>query len=111
MKYYEEEFTINALKDYTFRFVKLSPIDILSISNDVIGSKEDDKLYKRFLTNAIESTQVKVNEKWLPVKEMNSETYYPAIIESKPKALLEITNRFFKTVIEPTFIESNESQK
>lgn len=105
-KYYEIEFKV---KDFTFRFKRLSPIDILAIANDIeiYAGNYDTGLYKKYLSEVLENTEVSVNGKWLPVKEGNN--YYPVSLADDYRSLREIVNRFFKEVITPVFTESSES--
>lgn len=109
MNYWDKEFTVEGAKDLLFKFREMSPIDILTISNDVemFAGTYDNGLYKKYLTEVLENTLVKVNNTWLPVKEGNN--YYPASLKTNLKALREITNNFFVEVIRPVFIDSSES--
>lgn len=107
MKYYEEEFTFG--KD-TFRFKKMSPIEVLSIANQMemyIGTNETE-IYKKYLEEVLENTEVKVMDKWLSVKDGNN--YFPAYIAEDYKTLRKIVARFFSEVIKPIFTESDTSE-
>lgn len=121
MKYYEEEFTIDNFGDYHFRFIKLDPITLLDISNDLIlsqsGSKSPNEsledfekrkklAYRRYLTSAVESCEVKIKESWQKVKV--NDIYCPATLETNIIALTELTNKFFELVIKPVFIASDK---
>lgn len=106
MKYYEEEFKVG--KD-TFRFKKMSPIEVLSIANQMelyIGTTETD-IYKKYLAEVLENTEVKVGDKWLPVKEGNN--YLPAYLADDFRSLRQIISVFFDRVIKPIFTESSVS--
>lgn len=109
MKYWEEEFNISTNKDLKFRFKKMSPIDILAISNDIemYAGNNDSEVYKKYLIAVLENTEVKINNSWLPVKEGGN--YYPAYIQDDIRGLREIVNKFFVDVIKPIFIDSSGS--
>lgn len=111
MKYYEIEFTIEGLDNLSFKFKKMSPIDILTCANSMLQAQENDDMYKRYLITALENTEVKVMDKWFPVKEKGSEIYYPAGMEENLSAMFFITNRFFSEVIKPVFFGLTQSQE
>lgn len=110
MKYYETEFTIEGLNDLSFRFKKMSPIDILACANSMLQSQENDVLFKKYLITALENTEVCAMGKWLPVKEKGSDIYYPSGMEENLSAMFYITNRFFAEVVKPVFFDLTESQ-
>lgn len=109
MKYYEEEIKIESEPNLTFRFKNISPVKILSMANEVLMSTQQGSQREHFLSEALEATEVKIGETWLPVKE--GENYYPASIRDNLNALFQLTNLYFEKVIKPVFTGSDESQK
>lgn len=107
MKYYEEIFTIESEPDLKFRFKEMSPIDILSICNEIVNGVSDSEFYKKYLVSALENTEVQINSKWIPVKE--GENYYPVYLKDDIRGLYEIVNKFFEKVIQPVFTKSAAS--
>ena len=95
---------------YKYRIKEISPIEILTIANDIesFASQRDSKFYKAFLQRALELCEVEINGKWLPIKEENRETYWPASIKTDLKDMREIADTFFTEVIQPVFFGSNE---
>lgn len=102
-----KKFKIKELKDLYFRNKELSPIKVLSLQTqiDLNDMEKTEKLFKFILEN----TEVSLDDTtYFPVKEVNSEIYYPKGIEKNLKALNEICSAFMNEVIFPLFTESSK---
>ena len=103
-----EEFKIESMKDYTFRVKKMSPIDVLAISTQI--NFESFKMTKTLMTFCIENVEVKIGEKWLPVKVQDKEIYQPAEIVNKYTALNELFTYMMEKITKEVFPSSSESK-
>lgn len=100
------EFTIESKKELTFRVVKLSPVDLLALQLQTdLDNFDQTRLLFRF---ALEHTEVKIGEKWFPVKTSGKEVYMPMGIEEDFTALNEICVWFLNNVIAKVFPKSSE---
>ncbi|MCI6330191.1 MAG: hypothetical protein MR775_05145 [Erysipelotrichaceae bacterium] len=104
--YTHREFTINSMKDTTFRVAAVSPVDMLAISYQV--NLENYAMTKTTLLFALENLEVKVGDKWLPVKVKGREVYQPLGIDKNFVALNELFMWFLSEVITKLFPVSNE---
>lgn len=109
MNYYEQEFTIDGYDNITFRFKKVSPIDIFALANVAANMETNTNSFKEFITSVLEMTEMIKGGKVLSVKEKGRDIYFPAKIEMDFKAWNEITKNFIQIVLNPTFTESNRS--
>lgn len=99
------EFTIESRKN-DFRVPKLSPIDLLALQMQTdLDNFEKTKLLFKF---ALEHTEVKVGEKWFPVKTANKEIYFPTDLGEDYVALNEICAYFLENVMAKVFQKSSE---
>lgn len=111
-KYYEHVFKIESY-DFNFRFKKIKPTKLLSLSSlfgGDINSEEMEKLFDFALMN----TQVLIVDKWHDVVESlpNGEVvYWPESLEDNLSAISEISSKFINDVIKVVFTKSNESMK
>lgn len=110
MKYYEKTFKSEIEPKLEFRFKKISPVKLLSIATQFVGSK-DMASTEQIFTFALENTEVKVLDQWLPVKETNKEVYWPADIEDKIQVLQEVVAHFVTDVLAMVFTKSSKSTK
>lgn len=92
--------------DNLYRIGKISPVELLA-SSTLIGA-EDLKMTVDLFKFALEHTEVKLGEKWLPVKAKDAEVYLPNGIEDNILALNEIASYIFKEAIIKSFTKSNE---
>lgn len=101
-----QEFTIESRKDQ-FRIGYISPVKLLAITTQVDLEKfqQTETLY----TFALENTEVKMGEKWVPVKTPGQEVYMPFGIDDDLIALNEICMYFLTEVIYKAFQKSSES--
>lgn len=99
------EFTIETRKE-SYRIVKISPVDILALQmqTDLDNFEKTQMLFKF----ALEHTEVKVGEKWFPVKTPNKEVYFPVGIEEDYVALNEICAYFLNNKMAKVFQKSSE---
>ena len=101
----EQEFTINSRKE-TFRVAKISPVDLMAITTLIDFEKFETN--KTLITFCLENAEVKIGEKWLPVKTKGRELYQPMGIEIDFVALNEIFVWMMENVISKTFTKSSE---
>ena len=90
-----------------FRVAKISPIDILAISTQI--DFENFKMTKTLMTFCVENVEVKIGEKWLPVKTKDKEIYWPKDIANDFIALNEIFIYMMENVVTAVFPKSSES--
>ena len=101
-----EEFKIESMQN-TFRVGKISPVDMMAITQTIDFEKFDTN--KALITFCLENTEVKVGETWLPVKAKNREVYQPMGIDNNFLALNQIFLWMLENVITKTFTKSSES--
>lgn len=101
-----KEFRIESKPEYELMIPKISPVDILALTTQMDFDKYLQT--KTFYNFALEHTQVKVGEKWFPVKYPEREVYMPSEIEEDLTALNEIIEYFLREVIMPAFPKSGE---
>lgn len=101
-----QEFNIEGY-DYTFRVAKISPTTLLAITSIINFDSFDAN--KTLYDFCYENLEVKVGEKWLPVKVKGKDIYQPMGIENN----LEFLNKLFiwmmENVISKTFMKSSVS--
>ena len=102
----QKEFKLNSRQEQ-FRVAKISPIDILAISTQI--DFENFKTTKTLMQFCIENVEVKIGEKWLPVKTKEREIYWPKDIENDFVALNEIFIYMMENVVTAVFPKSSES--
>ena len=100
------EFRIKTRPDYELMIPKVSPVDILALTTQMdFESYEPTKVFYNF---ALEHTQIKVGEKWFPIKYPGREVYMPSEIEDDLASLNEIIEYFLREIIMPAFPKSEE---
>jgi len=109
MKYYEKTFKSKIETNLEFRIKKISPVKLLSVATQFGG--KDMSSTEQIFTFALENTEVKVLDQWLPVKETNKEVYWPADIEDKIQVLQEVVTHFITDVLIMVFPKSSKSTK
>ena len=102
----QKEFKINSRKE-EYRVANISPVDMLAISTQI--DFENFKMTKVLIQFCLENTEVKMGEKWLPVKMKDKEIYQPRDIVNDFTALNEIFTYMMSEVIAKVFTKSNES--
>src|SRR5690554_2385628 len=109
MKYYEKTFKSEIETNLEFRIKKISPVKLLSVATQFGG--KDMASTEQIFTFALENTEVKVLDQWLPVKEANKEVYWPADIEDNIQVLQEVVAHFITDVLIMVFPKSSKSTK
>ena len=102
----QKEFKLDS-REEQFRVAKISPIDILAISTQI--DFENFKMTKTLMQFCIENVEVKMGEKWLPVKVKDKEIYQPKDIVNDFVALNEIFIYMMENVVTAVFPKSSES--
>ena len=100
------EFEIKALPGQKFREAYVSPVDLLAI-----GTQVDFDVYKKnreLFKFSLEHIEAKVGEDWYPVKAKDRDVYMPLDIDKNLKALSQLCEWYFQTLILPVFQESAE---
>ncbi len=92
---------------FVFRVGKISPVELLAISQTV--NLESFKANKELMTFCFENAEVKIGETWVPVKVKGREVYQPMGIEDKLIALNELFVWMLENVIYLAFTSSSES--
>lgn len=104
-----EEFIIESLPDHAFRVAKISPVDLLAITQTIDFDRfEANQTLVRF---CLENVETLMGEKWLPVKVKGKDVYQPMGIESNFDALNDIFLWMMENVIAKTFTKSSGSTK
>lgn len=102
-----EEFEIPSMPGKRFRVAKISPIDLMAITQTIDFEKfEANKALIKF---CLENAETLMGERWMPVKAKDREAYQPMGIESDPIALNEIFVWMMENVIAKTFTRSSGS--
>lgn len=101
-----EEFTIKSL-DFPLRIKSISGIRVLAILSMPTKTMEQNEEY---IKTILEATEVKIADKWLPVKEEGVEVYYPDGIEDNIPAINEIGAYFNGKFLTSVFQKSKESK-
>lgn len=100
-----KEFTIEKF-ELVFRHKECSPIDVLAFATVI--DFDDIEQTKKIYSFALENTEVKIADAWLPVKEKGRDLYYPDTIRSNYKLLNELIKQFMNEVLRPIFQNSEE---
>ena len=103
----EKEFKIKSCPDFEFRSRRISPIDLLALATTSI-SFEDFGKTKEFYSFALENVEVKLGDKWYPVKYAGREVYSPPELMENIVALNEICQWFLENIIVSAFPKSSE---
>ncbi len=101
-----EQFEINSRKGTTFRVAKISPVDLMAITTMI--DFENFKTNQTLIAFCLENTEVKVGEKWMPVKVKGKDIYQPIGIENDFVALNEIFIWMMEHVVTAVFQKSSE---
>lgn len=98
-----EEFKVNDI-DFTFRFKKIKPTKLLSLSTQ-LGTQDlanNESTYDFILEN----TEVKVEGTWTTIKE--KDVFFPPILEARLDVLQSIVVKFISEFLAPVFTKSAE---
>ena len=100
------EFKIESRPELEFRTARISPVELLAITTQM----DLDKFVqtKALFEFTLEHIEVKVGEKWFPVKIPGQEVYMPTDIEDDLVSLNEILAWFLNEVVAKTFMKSSE---
>lgn len=101
----QKEFKLES-REEQFRVGKISPIDLLAISTQI--DFESFKMTKTLMTFCIENVEVKMGEKWVPVKVKDKEIYSPRDIANDFVALNELFMWMMENVVTAVFPRSSE---
>lgn len=102
-----EEFEIESMPGTRFRVAKISPVDMMAITQTIDFDRfESNQTLIRF---CLENAEVLMGEKWLPVKTKGRDVYQPIGIESDLIALNEVFLWMMENVIAKVFTRSSES--
>lgn len=93
-------------KDNAYRIKKMNAIEALALRTasdmkSVAGAKQ-------FFTDVLERMEVQVGEKWLPVKQENTNVYLPDGIQDDFVGVQKLTEFFMKEFMTPFFEKSVE---
>lgn len=102
----QKEFKINS-REEQFRVGQISPIDLLAISTQI--DFENFQMTKTLIQFCLENIEVKMGEKWIPVKTKNREIYYPKDIVTDLVSMNELFIWMMENVIAVVFQKSSES--
>lgn len=102
-----QEFKIDSLPDQTFRVGKISPVDLMAITQTIDFDKFETN--RTLISFCLENTEVLMGEKWMPVKVKGRDVYQPLGIENNFIALNDIFIWMMENVISKTFMKSSES--
>ena len=102
-----EEFKIEALPEITFRVAKISPVDLMAITTMIDFEKFETN--KTLINFCLENAEVKMGEKWMPVKVKGRDVYQPMGIDNNFLALNQVFLWMLENVITKTFTKSSES--
>lgn len=101
------EFTIDT-REEQFRITKLKPSEVLALSMSV--DLDDYKKSVELFDFVLEHTEVKMGDKWNPVKTPNREVYMPLGIDTDYTSIQKIVEFFLKEVLAKAFQTSRESR-
>lgn len=102
-----EQFKIESYPDHQFRVSKISPVDLMAITQTIDFEKYEAN--KTLINFCLENAEVLMGEKWMPVKTKGREVYQPIGIENNLMALNEIYLWMMENVIAKTFMKSSGS--
>ena len=93
-------------KDNTYRIKKMNAIEALALRSasdmkSVAGAKQ-------FFTDVLERLEVQAGDKWLPVKQADTNVYLPADIEEDFAGVQALVEFFMKEFLTPFFEKSAE---
>lgn len=93
-------------KDNTYRIRKMNAIEALALRSasdmkSVAGAKQ-------FFNDVLERLEVQAGEKWLPVKQVDTNVYLPAGIEDDFTGIQTLVEFFMKEFLTPFFEKSAE---
>ena len=93
-------------KDNTYRIRKMNAIEALALRSasdmkSVAGAKQ-------FFNDVLERLEVQAGEKWLPVKQVDTNVYLPSGIEEDFVGVQTLVEFFMKEFLTPFFEKSAE---
>lgn len=87
-----------------FKIKKMNAVELLALRSQI--DFEDYNTTKNLYNILLENMEVKINEKWLPVKEGNN--FYPKSIEDDVEAIDKLI-QYFMNYLKELFIKSSGS--
>lgn len=100
------EFKIET-RDNEFRIGKIKPAEVLALSLTV--DLDDYKKSVELIDFVLEHTEVKMGDKWNPVKMPGKEVYMPLGIDTDYISIQKLSEYFIKEVLGKAFQTSRES--
>ena len=117
----------SVIKDnFEFRIGRISPVEMLTISSAGISlykkgpdgnftldfsNEKNVETINTFYNMVFEHIEVKVADKWNPVKQKGTEVWWPESIVTNYDLLMDLINWFMSEVVFPVFLKSSESTK
>lgn len=90
----------------TYRIKKMNAIEALALRS--ASDMKTVATAKQFFIDVLERLEVQVGEKWLPVKQANTNVYLPSGIEDDFTAIQTLVEFFMKEFLTPFFKKSVE---
>lgn len=94
------------LNGCTFRVRKMNAIEALALKT--ASSLDNTVAAMTFFNDVLERLEVSVADKWLPVKEVGRDIYYPADIENDGETIKKLVEFFMNEFLKPFFTKSAE---
>jgi hypothetical protein len=101
-----QEFEIDKLSGTKFRVKEISPVDLLALTMSM--DLKDFNSNRMLLNFALENMEVKVGEKWFPVKVQGRNVFMPQSIDKDLIAVSQLTNWFMENILNPVFMNASE---
>ena len=99
----QEEFTIENY-NYQFRFAKMNAIEILALETQMDFKSVAQS--QATIEAILEKIEVKVIDKWVPVKMKDMKVYTPDEIETDVMLVMKLVSKFTKEFMEAVFPKS-----
>lgn len=101
------EFKIDSL-DFDFRVKRLNVIEVLAIRANLASDNIEETT--RLFNSILERLEVRIEDKWIPVKLKNLDNLTPACLDADIRAVKELIDFFIKDYLKQVFMKSNESK-
>lgn len=93
-------------KDNNYRIRKMNALEALALRTASDMKSVDGA--KQFFTDVLERLEVQAGDKWLPVKQHNTNIYLPSGIEDDFTGIQTLIEYFMKEFLTPFFEKSAE---
>ena len=94
-------------KEHEFRLKKMNAIELMAMQTQM--SFKSYEAAEKFYKTLLEKMEVKINDKWVPVKEEGREIYYPDGIENDVEGIGNILT-YCSQYLKEVFQKSNGSK-